>query len=150
MAKQDLRPAFSAIRNALTEPWSMPRRTRQELQFVGREAELALLRHDLTSAFAGEGGLAFIHGDPGIGKTTLARAFALEAGHRGATVLWGRGYDGGWLPPYTPWLEALSGAPDLELSHAFDDFLRRDERASTGVDATQLLDPDEARFKLHD
>jgi DNA-binding CsgD family transcriptional regulator len=128
----------------------MPRRTRQELQFVGREAELALLRGEFTSAIAGEGSLAFLHGEPGIGKTTLARTFAREAGHRGATVLWGRGYDGEWLPPYTPWLEAASGAPNLDLSKTFDDFLHRDGQGQRSGETAQLLDPDEARFKLHE
>ena len=51
---------------------------------VGRASELAAL-HELT----GTTGLrvAYIHGIPGIGKSTLLRAFAADARDRGATVL---------------------------------------------------------------
>ncbi len=128
----------------------MPRRTRQEIQFVGRDAELEQLRHDLARAISGDGSLVLIHGEPGIGKTTLARTFTREAEQRGATVLWGRGYDGEWLPPYTPWIEALGGAQGFELPKALDAFLRRGDQSPGGDGAGSLLDPEEARFRFHE
>src|SRR3954447_25581846 len=128
----------------------MPRRTRQELQFVGREAELEQLRQALASTVSGDGSLLLIHGEPGIGKTMLARAFARETEQRGATVLWGRGYDGEWLLPYTPWLEAMSSAQGFALPKELDAFLRRGGHAPVGDAAFPLLDPTEARFRFND
>ena len=128
----------------------MPRRTRQEIQFVGRDAELEQLRQALASTISGDGSLILIHGEPGIGKTTLARTFVREAERRGATVLWGRGYDGEWLPPYTPWLEALSGAQGFELPKDLDALIHRGDRAPLGDATPSLLDPEEARFRFHD
>lgn len=42
---------------------------------VGRDEELRQLRRLWRSALAGEGGLALISGEPGIGKSRLSRAF---------------------------------------------------------------------------
>jgi predicted ATPase len=44
--------------------------------FVGRERELARLQDYLKQAIAGRGGLVFITGGPGRGKTALLQAFA--------------------------------------------------------------------------
>ncbi|MGH2917368.1 MAG: ATP-binding protein, partial [Solirubrobacteraceae bacterium] len=46
---------------------------------VGRVRELEQLDGALAGAFDGRGGLALLTGEPGIGKTTLARAFAERA-----------------------------------------------------------------------
>jgi MoxR-like ATPase len=54
---------------------------------VGRARELRQLRALLPAAGAARGGLAFLAGEPGIGKTALARAFADEARDAGATAL---------------------------------------------------------------
>jgi ABC-type oligopeptide transport system substrate-binding subunit/DNA-binding SARP family transcriptional activator len=47
--------------------------------FVGREHELTRLGTYLASALAGQGGIAFVTGDAGAGKTALLRAFARRA-----------------------------------------------------------------------
>ncbi len=47
--------------------------------FVGREAELALLAEKWEQAKAGEGQLALLSGEPGIGKSRLARAMRERA-----------------------------------------------------------------------
>lgn len=75
--------------------------------FVGRKRELGALAAKLTAAFAGEGGMAMLVGEPGIGKTRTAREFAGMASKRGATVLWGRCYEFDWSPPYEPWIDAI-------------------------------------------
>jgi ATP/maltotriose-dependent transcriptional regulator MalT len=72
---------------------------------VGRERELALLRHHLHATLAGHGSLVLISGAAGIGKTTLAEALCREAGEQGALVLIGRCYDLTDTPPYGPWVE---------------------------------------------
>jgi len=136
----------------------MRNRTRPENRFVGREPELELLRRVLATAREGRGGMALIGGEPGVGKTSLARAFAQHADAAGALVLWGRGYEGGWLPPYTPWRETLSGiARVTERFHLETIFPDIAFDLSAGADGDGLspepapgLDRDEARFRLHD
>src|SRR6185436_15502687 len=53
-----------------------------EVEFVGRDAEIMLLRQRITAAVAGEGSFVALLGDAGIGKTRLVtEALALpEAG----------------------------------------------------------------------
>lgn len=54
-------------------------RSRAAIQILGREVELARLRRGLESALAGKRQTIFITGEPGIGKTTVVRAFLQEA-----------------------------------------------------------------------
>jgi DNA-binding CsgD family transcriptional regulator len=75
--------------------------------FVGREEELAVLEALLEGAFAGEGNLALLAGEPGIGKTRTAEEFAATARRRGAHTLWGRCYEGDGAPAYWPWVQAI-------------------------------------------
>ncbi len=74
---------------------------------VGRDRELSELRQGLENALAGRGRLFMVAGDPGVGKTALADAIGAEAVGAGATVLWGRAWDGGGAPSYWPWLRIL-------------------------------------------
>ena len=67
--------------------------------FVGRQAELAVLRGKLDSAIAAQGSMAALVGEAGIGKTSLAREFADYATSHGATVHWGSCFEGDWQPP---------------------------------------------------
>jgi AAA ATPase-like protein len=76
-------------------------------RLVGRERELAELRHGLDGALIGRGTLFMVAGDPGVGKTALADAIGAEAVAAGALVLWGRAWDGGGAPAYWPWLRIL-------------------------------------------
>ncbi|TVZ04578.1 hypothetical protein EAS64_19700 [Trebonia kvetii] len=78
-------------------------------RFVGRSHELAVLRAAYREAAAGDARLVLLAGEPGIGKTELARVFAREAGDDGALVLWGAGWEEGGAPPYWPWVQILRG-----------------------------------------
>lgn len=83
-------------------------------QFVGRAVELNLLRERLTAARAGQGCLVVINGEPGIGKTRMAEELADHAAGHGASVHWGRCFEGEWAPPYAPWVDVLDAvARDL-------------------------------------
>lgn len=53
-------------------------------QFVGREEELAEIHRQLSSG----SGRVLLHGMGGLGKTTLARAYAARFAHAYDTVLW--------------------------------------------------------------
>lgn len=59
------------------------------LPFVGREAEMTQLAAAWQHAARGEGGMVMISGEAGIGKTRLAREFALQVESQGARVLYG-------------------------------------------------------------
>lgn len=88
-------------------------------QFVGREAELAMLNRHLAEALAGRGRVLFIAGEAGSGKSLLLREFirlALNAHPR--LLVAGDRCDGrlGSGQPYQPFvglLAALSGAGEL-------------------------------------
>src|ERR1700754_1731786 len=75
--------------------------------FVGRDHELAVLSAALRHAATGDARLALVSGEPGIGKTELARAFARAAANDGALVLWGSAWEEGGAPPYWPWVQVL-------------------------------------------
>jgi DNA-binding SARP family transcriptional activator len=73
--------------------------------FAGRRAELARLNDLLARAGPGPR-MAYLCGDPGIGKTRLAAEFARAAYRAGAIVLAGR-CDREQIVPYQPFAEAL-------------------------------------------
>ena len=75
--------------------------------FVGRSRELAVLAAAWRQAAAGNARLALVSGEPGIGKTELACAFARAAADGGALVLWGSAWEDGGAPPYWPWAQVL-------------------------------------------
>ncbi|MCH8162397.1 MAG: protein kinase, partial [Chloroflexi bacterium] len=88
-------------------------------QFVGRRQEMDQLKSMLESALSGQGSLAMLVGEPGIGKTRLAEEFCVYARLRGAKVLTGRCFEGEVTMPYRPFIEAfqqyMRGRPDGEL-----------------------------------
>jgi class 3 adenylate cyclase len=74
--------------------------------FVGRDDELDRLGQLWKEAAAGELRVAFLAGEPGIGKTRLAAELAKRVHDEGATVLAGR-CDEDLGVPYQPFVEAL-------------------------------------------
>jgi len=74
---------------------------------VGREAEVGVLRAALGAAAEGAGGLVFVTGEAGIGKSRLVREVASEATARDVGVVVGRAVPGGASTPYRPLTEAL-------------------------------------------
>jgi DNA-binding CsgD family transcriptional regulator len=75
--------------------------------FVGRCNELRLFRGAFDRMLAGRRQIVTILGEPGIGKTRCAEAFARVAEDQGALVLWGRCYEEPGAPPYWPWVQIL-------------------------------------------
>jgi tetratricopeptide (TPR) repeat protein len=83
----------------------MEDRIRDSGALIGRERELEQLDAALSDAIDGRGALVVVTGEAGIGKTTLARAFAEHAATRGASSAWGTCWDGGGAPVYWPWVQ---------------------------------------------
>jgi DNA-binding SARP family transcriptional activator len=97
----------SASRAAGPLPMPVPLAKAGRRPFVGREEALAHLREWLQAAAGDERRFAFLAGEPGIGKTSLAATFARQARDSGATVLYGRS-DEDTLIPYQPFVDMIS------------------------------------------
>lgn len=128
---------------------------------VGYERELGALEDYLESAVAGQGSVALLAGDPGVGKTRLASELSSVANARGARIVWGRCSAVGGAPAYWPWIQVLRGlVADRDPSGL------RSELGSSAAELTQLLpelrdripdvspvddgDSEDARFRLFD
>ena len=74
--------------------------------FVGRRVEMDVLATAWARAKAGDRHAVLLGGEPGIGKTTLARETACRLIDDGALVLYGRN-DDDFGVPYQPFAEAL-------------------------------------------
>ena len=85
---------------------------------IGRDADTIRLRSALAAAQGGAGGVMFLTGEAGIGKSRLAGELAAVARARGAAVLAGRAVPAGSSIPYRPLTEALLQAL---RQHAFPD-----------------------------
>jgi len=83
---------------------------RKEIQLINRVEEMNQLREAVDGAVRGEGGLLFLRGEAGIGKTRLTREMGAYARLRGMNVLYGRcpallTMTG--IPPYILWSEVI-------------------------------------------
>ncbi|MGA2308312.1 MAG: tetratricopeptide repeat protein [Candidatus Bathyarchaeia archaeon] len=84
--------------------------TAKEAPLVDRLEEMNILKEAIYRAVHGEGGLVFLHGEAGIGKTRLTRELSAYARLHGVQVLYGRcpalfRMDG--VPPYILWKEVI-------------------------------------------
>jgi DNA-binding winged helix-turn-helix (wHTH) protein len=92
---------------------------------VGRDAELHILRKELSRALRGERRVVFVSGEPGIGKTTLLDVF-LASGEGGFEHATGRCVDHfGPREPYLPLLDALGSLCRNERGDAVLPLLRK-------------------------
>jgi hypothetical protein len=131
------------------------------LGLVGREHELAQLGAALDAALDGRGRLVVLTGEPGIGKTALARAFVERAAARGANWAWGTCWDGGGAPAYWPWVQiarALARTEDVATLRALlgdgapwlASLLPELADPLTAPARQAAMDSDQARFRLFD
>jgi len=86
--------------------------------FVGRDSELSTLNELLERSTHGQGQIAFVTGDAGIGKTHLVTEFGRQARRRQVEVVSGRARELGGAPPYSLWIPLLTdlfGSDDPNL-----------------------------------
>jgi len=76
-------------------------------RMVGRSEELTRSRELWRRAAQGRGHGLLISGEPGVGKTRLARELMIQSGLDGAAVLWGACYEFEAATPHLPFAEAL-------------------------------------------
>jgi predicted ATPase len=92
-------------------------------------------------ALRGHGGTVLIEGEPGIGKSALARAVVAEAAGRGCQAFWGAGDELGQALPLLPFLDGLrvrepSASPRQNMIVAL---LRGEAAAGPGADTPAVL-----------
>ncbi len=76
-------------------------------RFAGRQEEMGQLKAVLETALAGQGAMVMLAGEPGIGKSRLAKEFTVYAGLRGAQILNGRCFESEASIPYHPFIQAI-------------------------------------------
>jgi tetratricopeptide (TPR) repeat protein/tRNA A37 threonylcarbamoyladenosine biosynthesis protein TsaE len=76
-------------------------------RLVGRASELAEVRELWERAREGRGHAILLSGEPGAGKTRLAREITIQAALNGAIVLTGGCYEYEATTPYLPFVEAF-------------------------------------------
>jgi len=82
----------------------------KEVPLVDRTEEMKILREAVDRTVLGEGGVVFLLGEAGIGKTRLARELRAYAHLRGMRVLYGRCstlFTMNGVPPYVLWREVI-------------------------------------------
>ena len=131
----------------------------ERVPLIGRERQWDVLCQRLAAAAAGSGSVVLIAGEPGAGKTRLLTALAAEATAAGAAVLRGGASDAVGMPPYLPFIEALSpyvrAAPPDRLRQAVGQFapalatILPEVAERLGEADSQLrLPPEQERFRL--
>lgn len=110
-------------------------------QLIGRQSELRELRELWLRAQEGRGHLALIAGEPGIGKTRLARELQKHAQAAGAAVLAGGCYEFEAVAPYLPFVEALRA-----WGEAQSEAVLRDKLGAAAPELARLVPAVEARL----
>src|SRR5215210_1178190 len=147
-AEETPKPAASHESDAVGTPATVAAQTgaREEAGpnydlLVGREKELSLLRAEYGRVLAGAGQPVVVKGEPGIGKTQLARHFGRWAREQGAAYVYGRffDYEASRLAPYETIIDLLSGAISFGGSAPAPGALREAVKARCGVELPDEL-----------
>jgi len=116
---------------------------------VGRSKEIAAISESLTALATGKGETLFFSGEPGIGKSTLARWLTEEAKSQSLPVYWGFCWEAGGAPAYWPWTQSLrSLVAEQEIPPPL--LARLGQLLPEAADANSQpeLQPEQARFLL--
>jgi DNA-binding CsgD family transcriptional regulator len=125
-------------------------------RFIGRHGELEALLAALRRAVDGEPTIALLAGEPGIGKTRTAQAFADQAAQQQVLALWGRCPEEPGAPPYWPWVQLIrryaaqhdEATVAAVMGSAAAQLTALDPRAAPPAPAQ--ADAAQARFRLFD
>jgi tetratricopeptide (TPR) repeat protein len=119
-------------------------------QLVGRSAEIDVIRQHLGELGQGRGSALLFAGEPGIGKSTLARESAKLAADAGIPVYWGFAWEAGGAPAYWPWTQLLrSLASERQIpADALQPLAQILPEMATSDTRNTELQPDQARFQL--
>jgi predicted ATPase/DNA-binding SARP family transcriptional activator len=111
-------------------------------ELVGRQEQLARMQHAYRQSRHGQRRAIFISGEPGIGKTRLARDFTRwgEESEQ-ATVLWGYCYEMSGMLPYQPIADAIGAHARTCSAEQLRNIL-----GNSVVDLAKIIP--EIRFKL--
>lgn len=113
-------------------------------ELVGRASEMEAMQRAFNQAHAGQRRAIFLSGEPGIGKTRLAREFARQVQERqGARVLRGYCYEMSGSFPYQPITEAIT-----DYVRTCNPEQLRTMLGNSAVDLAKIAP--EIRFKLPD
>jgi tetratricopeptide (TPR) repeat protein len=104
---------------------------RFRMKFVGRQSKLHKLELFVSQAVSGKGGIVFVSGEGGIGKSRLAEELRERCTHSGVKSLNTVCYEDSRLVPYSPWIDLIE-----QVSHKVSatQFLRL-----TGNYANQII-----------
>ena len=80
------------------------------LPLIGRARERDALLRQITAVLNRQGGVIFISGEAGAGKSRLLQEVAEAAAWRGAPAAWGYAQDQAAAPPFGPLTQALDAA----------------------------------------
>lgn len=97
----------------------------EQSPFVGRTVELRELERCLEVVEEGQGLIAALSGDPGVGKTRLAREFLQSVAPRSIAVAAGRCFEN-LTKPWQPVLECLTGLWQVHPEWTVPEALARD------------------------
>lgn len=76
-------------------------------KLVGRTIELARIADPVQRSLSGKGSVVTVVGEPGIGKTALARVASEQFATDGGVVVWGRSVHSNGSTPFDPWIEII-------------------------------------------
>ena len=82
---------------------------RPSASLLGRDQEVSALQDVLAGLPTAGCRVVLVEGEPGIGKSALARHVLDEAGAAGLRTAWGRCHDDPDTPPLWPWRQVLDG-----------------------------------------
>src|SRR5262245_3645419 len=111
-------------------------------RLVGRASELAEVRELWQRAREGRGHAILLSGEPGAGKTRLAREITIQAALDGALVMTGACYEYEATTPYLPFVEAFRRWVREEK----DDSKLRDNLGDNAAQIAKLAPEVEARL----
>ncbi len=92
-------------------------------RWVGREKELSFIRNAIDNMLRGKGGMIFIEGASGVGKSRLVGEANVYAHLNGAQVFTGHCYDADLALPYHPFIEIVKGYVQANLKSGSTGYL---------------------------